>query len=358
MKKFFHKIHYSKSFKPKYFLVFLLLLFLSLFYGIAVNIRQLLYRFNIIKSHKLNAYTISIGNLTTGGTGKTPITSEIANFINKNLNKKVAIISRGYGGKLSNKNTNVISNGEKIFYDSTQAGDESFWMAENTKNTAVLTGKNRIKSGQYAIDNFNSEVLILDDGFQHLKLKRDLDIVLIDCINVFGNGFLLPAGPLREQINQIKRADKVIIVDKQPLDKASEGQSSKIAKMIQEKYQKTPLICHFNPGKVYDLKTNEAVSASCALAFAGIAQPGQFFGFLKNEGIEIIEEKVFSDHYLYTKLDIENLIANAREKGADSIITTEKDAVKIIPLLNEIEPKIRICALKLAVELDIKKILE
>ena len=358
MKTYINKIHYYEEMKPQSWLILGVLLFCSFFYRIIIQTRQLLYKFKILKSTKLNAYVISIGNLTTGGTGKTPITCEIANYINKHLHKKVAIISRGYGGQLSNKNTNVISDGENIFYNSIQAGDEPFWMAANSNHTAVITGKNRVKSGQYAIDNFKSKILLLDDGFQHLKLKRNLDIVLIDCIKVSGNGFLLPAGPLRETENQIKRADKVIIVNKKHFDKTSEKQCEKVAKKIQEKYKKNCLFCKIKPEKIYDLKTNEPVNTAKTIAFAGIGQPEFFFNYLKNQNIELLDEMIFVDHYLYTKIDIENIIKKAQEKGADSIITTEKDAVKLMSFLNEIDSDIKICALKLSVELDLEELLK
>jgi len=358
MKTYINKIHYTQDIKTLDRLVLFILLFCSFFYGIIVKIRQVLYKFNILKSSKLKAYVISIGNLTTGGTGKTPVTCEIANYIHEKLNKRVAIISRGYGGQLSNKNTNIISNGEKIFYDSLQAGDEPFWMAKNCKNTAIITGKSRIKSGQYAIDNFKSAVLLLDDGFQHLKLKRDLDLVLIDCIKVFGNGFLLPAGPLRETENQIKRANKVIVVNKKPFDESSEKQCQELAESIFKKYNKKALFCKLIPDKIYDLKTNTEIKPAKAIAFAGIGQPEFFFNSLKNQKIELLSEMVFEDHYLYTKIDIENIINKAREKGADSIITTEKDAVKLTRFINEINYDIKICALKLSVELDLEKLLE
>lgn len=358
MKTYINKIHYYEKMKPLDCIVLSILLFCSFFYGIIVRIRQLLYKFKILKSVKLNAYVISIGNLTTGGTGKTPITCEIANYINKNIDKQVAIISRGYGGMLSNKNTNIISDGKNIFYDSIQSGDEPYWMAINSNKTAVITGKNRVKSGQHAINNFESKILLLDDGFQHLKLKRDLDIVLIDCIKVLGNGFLLPAGALREHENQIKRADKIIIVNKKPFDKASEEQCEKIAKNMWDKYGKESLVCKLKPDKIYDLKTNEPVNICRAIAFAGIGQPEFFFNSLKHQNIKLLSEKIFTDHYLYTKLDIENIINKAQEKGADSIITTEKDAVKLMPFLNEINSDIKICALKLSVDMNLEELLK
>lgn len=357
MKTYIQKIHYNESMKPKDYPVLCALRVCSIFYSLIINIRYLFYKFNILKSTKLDAYIISIGNLTTGGTGKTPITCEIANYINKYLNTTSAIISRGYGGKLSNKTINIISNGKNILFNAEKAGDEPFWMAVNTKDTPILTGKNRIKSGQYAIDNFKSNILLLDDGFQHLKLKRDMDIVLIDCMKVFGNGFLLPAGPLREPENQIKRADKIIIVNKKPFDKESEAQCEKIYQKIYQNYSKKSVFCKIKPDKIYNLKTNIPVISQKSLAFAGIGQPEFFFNYLKNAGIELVSEIVFEDHYLYTKLDLENLIEKAQKMGADSIITTEKDAVKLMDFLSELNSEIKICALKLNVEMDLKELL-
>ena len=204
------KIHYNKN--AKGFLI-KLLEFASIFYGIGSRLKNWLYDQNILKPEKVNAFVISVGNLTTGGVGKTPVVSEIAKyFILKG--EKTAIISRGYGGKLSNKNINVISDGQKIYYNANLAGDEPFWLAENTKGAAVITSKNRYKACEYAIENLGVTKIILDDGFQHRKLYRDMDIILMDSEKCFGNEKLLPAGPLREGIESFKRVNKLVIVSK------------------------------------------------------------------------------------------------------------------------------------------------
>jgi tetraacyldisaccharide 4'-kinase len=355
MKTYFHKIHYYEHLKPIDRLILPLLWICSVFYGLITAVRTFLYEKKLIRSKRLNAFVISIGNLTTGGTGKTPVTCEIANFISSSLNKKVAIISRGYGGELSNKNTNIISDGENIFYNSQEAGDEPFWIAKNAVSSAVITGKSRIKSGQYAIDNFKSDVLILDDGFQHIKLQRNLNIVLIDLHKVFGNSFLLPAGPLRESIKQLKRADSVVIVNKKPFEENAKTKYQELSEEISKKHKINCLYCELKPDKIYDLRTNTEVFPTKAFAFAGIGQPEFFFNSLKQKNIELVSEKIFEDHHIYTKQEIENITKSAHEKGCEFIVTTEKDAVKL-NFLEDINPDIKICALKLGVELDLMKL--
>ncbi|HSA06238.1 MAG TPA: tetraacyldisaccharide 4'-kinase [Candidatus Gastranaerophilales bacterium] len=354
MKTYFSGIHYGKNLKIRDKLALIFLIPASYLYGFIIYIRNFLYDIKLIKSAKLPAYMISIGNLTTGGTGKTPITSFIAN----NIAVKTAVISRGYGGKLSNKNTNIISDGEKLFCSAEFAGDEPFWIAENSKGTVVITGKNRIKSAQYAIKNFNSQVLILDDGFQHRKLHRDLNILLIDSEKMFGNNFLLPAGPLREPLNQIKRADKVIIVNKNPYIKGSEEKIKKLQEVLKNKYSKESFICEFRTEKIYNIMTGQAIEQiNKAAAFSGIAQPESFFSILEEKNINILQKKVFSDHYLYKIEDIKSLIEDAANLGADAIITTEKDSVKIRDLIKHAQIKMPVCALQLQVNIDIKSIL-
>ncbi|OGI02568.1 MAG: tetraacyldisaccharide 4'-kinase [Candidatus Melainabacteria bacterium GWF2_37_15] len=287
----------------------------------AVSFRNFLYDRGLLKNTKLSAFVISIGNITTGGTGKTPVTCEIANYLNKQ-GKKVAVISRGYGGKLNNKKTNIISSGrsgEKIYYNAELAGDEPYWIAKNSPGTVVITGKDRIKSGKFAINEFNAEVLILDDGFQHRKLHRDLDIVLVDSEKLYGNGFLLPAGPLREPVSELRRATRIIKPEK------------------------------------YCEKIN---GINRVLAFTGIAQPDSFFKFLEEQSIEIIIKKVFPDHYLYTEEDIKTLCDEAQKVDAEALITTEKDIVKIEPILDKVGSQIPIHALKLKVNLDVENILQ
>jgi tetraacyldisaccharide 4'-kinase len=352
MKDLFRKIHYSEPLccieKIAASFVMPLSVVASFAYRFVTDIRNFLYDTRLIKSEKLPAYVISIGNLTTGGTGKTPVTAEIANQLTA-AGKRVAVVSRGYGGKLDIKNTNIISDGKEVFHTAEMAGDEPYWIATNAPGTVVITGKNRVRSGKLAIEKFNCDVLLVDDGFQHRKLQRDLDIVLIDGERVFGNGLLLPVGPLREPANNIKRADEVIIVNK---NVTASYKTLCLQNEWKSKYGIEPYICEFIPDKIYNIQTGQiAEEIKLAVAFTGIGQPGSFFSFLDAKGIKLAAKKTFPDHYLYTDNDLKEIIKTARELGASGLITTEKDAVKIKPYIEQIDAQIPVYALKLKVDL-------
>ena len=218
MKRFIAKIHYEKTLFLEEKFVYFLLFFPKIFYYLAVQIRLFLYKSKVLKQKNVNAFVISVGNITTGGTGKTPVCIELANYFTS-IDTKNAILSRGYGGKLSNTIVNTISDGTNIFYNADFSGDEPYLLASNTDNTVVLTSKNRVDAAQKAINEYQSEVLILDDGFQHIKLTRDLNIMLVDGVLKFGNKKILPQGPLREPLSEIKRADIILVMNKLALDK-------------------------------------------------------------------------------------------------------------------------------------------
>lgn len=327
------KIHYNKN--AKGFLV-KLLEFASIFYGLGSGLKNKLYDKNIIKPKKVDAFVISIGNITTGGVGKTPIVAQIANYLTSN-GEKVAIVSRGYGGELSNNNINVISDGKNIFYNAKLAGDEPFWLAQNAKKTIVITTKNRYKGAKYAIENFGASKIILDDGFQHRKLHRDLDIVLMDSKMGFGNEKLLPAGPLREGMEAFSRIDKFVIVSKD----TEHSRAEKLAKIMAKKMKIETFICYTEPDFVYNIKTGEKLPERTeAVALCAIGQPKQFYDFLNN--YEISQTIDFDDHHGYTE----------KELPAGIIITTEKDAVKMKDFQRN-----DIFALKLKTIIDVKNLL-
>ena len=328
------KIHYDKNSKSSILLC--LLDFMSIFYGVASSFKNFLYDNNILKSKRVEAYVISVGNLTTGGVGKTPVVSEIAKYlIDKGY--RSAIVSRGYGGQLSNKNINVISNGDKIFFDAKLAGDEPFWLAENTKGAVVITCKNRFKAAEFAVNNFKADYIILDDGFQHRKLHRDFDIVLADSKMLFGNEKLLPAGPLREGFEAFKRINKFIIVSKG----TNHQRAEKLAGIMQKKNKIPAQICRIEPDIVYNIKTKEQLSKeTTATAVCAIGQPEQFYGFLSEYNIK--EKVSFDDHHLYNEKDLPQ----------GTIITTEKDAVKMMNFERN-----DIYALKLKTTIDIETLL-
>lgn len=329
------KLHYTKE--PKG-LLFSLLKFCSIFYGIGSGFKNLLYDKNIIKPKKVDAFVISVGNFTTGGVGKTPVVAEIAKyFVEKG--ERVAIISRGYGGKLNNKEVHVISDGINLYYKADMAGDEPYWLAVNLNMCAVLTCSNRYKAAEYAIKELGVTKIILDDGFQHRKMARDVDIVLVDSEKMFGNENLLPAGPLREGMEGFKRVNELVIVSKN----VDHTRAEKIAKIMQKKQGIKTTVCKIEPDYAYNIISGEHLQNGAEIiALSAIGQPEQFYKFLEKD-YNIKEKITFDDHHQYTENDIANI--------AGTIVTTEKDAVKLA-LLN----KHNIYALKLKTVLNVESL--
>lgn len=328
------KIHYNKDAKG---LLLKLLEFGAIFYGIGSGLKNLLYDKNILKPKKVDAFVISVGNITTGGVGKTPVVSEIAKYFVAQ-GKKVAIVSRGYGGKLSNKNVNVISDGEKVFYNAQLAGDEPFWLATNSKGAIVITTKNRFEGAKYAVEKFGVTKIILDDGFQHRKLHRDLDIVLMDSKMGFGNEKLLPAGPLREGLEAFSRIDKLVVVSKN----VDHSRAEKLAKIMAKKMKVEAFVCKTEPDYVYNIKTGEKLAQGTeATALCAIGQPQQFYAFLG--GYKIKQTIDFDDHHSYVE----------EELPEGLIITTEKDAVKMQKFSRD-----DIFALKLKTVIDVENLIK
>ena len=329
------KLHYTKE--PKG-LLFSLLKFCSIFYGIGSGFKNLLYDKNIIKPKKVDAFVISVGNFTTGGVGKTPVVAEIAKyFVEKG--ERVAIISRGYGGKLNNKEVHVISDGINLYYKADMAGDEPYWLAVNLNMCAVLTCSNRYKAAEYAIKELGVTKIILDDGFQHRKMARDVDIVLVDSEKMFGNENLLPAGPLREGMEGFKRISELVIVSKN----VDHTRAEKIAKIMQKKQGIKTTVCKIEPDYAYNIISGEHLQNGAEIiALSAIGQPEQFYKFLEKD-YNIKEKITFDDHHQYTEDDIANI--------AGTIVTTEKDAVKLA-LLN----KNNIYALKLKTVLNVESL--
>lgn len=327
------KIHYDKNAKG---LFVKLLEFGSIFYGIGSGLKNKLYDNGLLKPKKVNAFVISVGNITTGGVGKTPVVSEIAKYLIQN-GEKVAIISRGYGGKLSNKNINVISDGEKIFYNAKLAGDEPFWLAQNSKGVIVITTKNRYEGAKFAVEKFGATKIILDDGFQHRKLYRNLDIVLMDSKMGFGNEKLLPAGPLREGMEAFSRIDRLVVVSKD----IDHSRAEKLAKIMSKKMKVKTTVCNTEPDYVYNIKTGEKLADNSEItAICAIGQPKQFYQFLDNYKIKQTID--FDDHHIYTEEELPDGI----------IVTTEKDAVKMKDFTRN-----DIFALKLKTSVDVNELL-
>lgn len=308
------------------------LLFFSSIYGIILKIRSFLYIAGLLKKRLLNAKVISVGNLTVGGTGKTPMVIAIAEILMKN-NKKTAVLSRGYKSK-GEGNLKIVSDGNEIKLNTVSAGDEPYLMAERLKGVSVLICPDRYESGRYAIENFTSDTIILDDGFQNLSIKKDIDILLIDAMNPFGSGYLLPRGILREPLSAIKRADIIIITKADYPENISD-----IIETVRFYNPHPPIFKGiYKPSELVNIATGSKediniLKNKSVTIFSGIANPLSFSYLIKNAGADIAKEFIFNDHHFYTKNDIDEIKLSG--KKTDIIITTEKDAVKIRELIKE-----------------------
>src|SRR3989338_4045779 len=214
MKKIIHIWMRWEDMAFLYYLLYLPLYSSSILYGICIKLRYFLYHTGIFKTKRLTCKVISIGNITVGGSGKTPMAIYLAKKL-KEKGRKVIILSRGYKGKV--KGIGVVSDGGNILLDPEDAGDEPYLMAAKLKNIPVIVGKDRYKAGLYAIEKFNPDVIILDDGFQHIRLARDIDFLLIDLRKGFGNGHLFPLGMLREPLSGLKRGTFFLMKGIKPL---------------------------------------------------------------------------------------------------------------------------------------------
>jgi len=317
---------------------------LSILYGTAVKARLALYSSGLLKAGRLGCKVVSVGNITVGGTGKTPTVE----FISRNLQERgfrVAILSRGY--RRAGKGIGIVSDGKEIFLGPDEAGDEPYMLARRLKTVPVLVGTDRYELGRYALERFPLDVVVLDDGFQHIRLKRDLDILLVDGEKGLGNGQMLPRGPLREPLSGIKRAGVVLI------NKAS-PESAGIADSIMEIHSVPALFksCYRAERLVSlwsgEQKGLERLSSAKVLALSAIANPPSFLNLLLSLGGTVVSEVSFSDHYSYTTRDLGGVIDKARMAGADFIVTTEKDAVK----LGHLDPRMETPIYYLEIGLD------
>ncbi|MEW6619646.1 MAG: tetraacyldisaccharide 4'-kinase [bacterium] len=309
-------------------LILFVLDILSFFYYIVIEIKLLLYKTGIMNQHHGRAKVVSIGNITLGGTGKTPAVIQIANLFQ---DKKVVILSRGYKSSYEHKMA-VVSDGKQIFLTPSEAGDEPYLLAKKLPHIPVIIGKNRIKSATYARDRFKAEIIILDDGFQYWRLRRNLDIVLIDGKNPFGNNALFPMGIMREPIKNLKRADIFIITKiDQSLNRNEIIQNLKRINLkapILESIHKPIKFIEFDSKKEYPL---EFIKDLDILALSSIADPDSFETILKKLTTKKFIHLKFPDHYVYTKNDINKLIDYLQ--GVSFIVTTEKDMVRLQDLI-------------------------
>src|ERR1041385_7392978 len=318
------------------------LFFLSKVFQVLVKTRRFLYNVRILRDSTLGVQVIAIGNLTVGGTGKTPVVEKFAREL-RDQGRNVAILSRGYRSKpaplherILNKillradttPPRVVSDGRSLLLDSESAGDEPYMLASNLKDVVVLVDKDRVKAGRYAIEKFGCDTLLLDDGFQYWKLRgRRQDIVLIDYQQPFGNQHLLPRGTLREPPSHLSRASYIFITK-------SDGNTEKLRRRIHQYNATAGVIeCVHHPLYFEDVFTGERydldfLKEKKIASLTGIAQPESFEQSLVNLPCELVYSKRFADHHRFSQQEVLNVINRGKKRQAQVILTTQKDAVR------------------------------
>lgn len=311
----------------------------SFAYGVGSYARMSAYACGIKPRIKSAVSVISIGNITCGGTGKTPLTIYLARrFVEAGY--KPAILSRGYKRK-SHVPSVIVSDGQRILCRSEDSGDEPYLMASKCKGAVVIVGADRTYSAQVAVEKHNCNIIILDDGFQHLRLRRDLDIVLLDYFDDMKEDRLLPAGRLREPLSALSRAS-LIVISKVP-ENADQERLQELSQLIDKYAPGTPAgLVRFPAGRLIDysqfpvlntefsqLANTADISKKKGIAFAGLAKPAAFFASLKKMGMDIVGEHSYPDHHWYSNQEMLSLVNTADKMAAEFLITTEKDMVRI-----------------------------
>ncbi len=307
----------------------ILLLILSKGFGYIVRCRNALYDRHLLKSRTLPCFVICVGNITVGGTGKTPMTRYLARCIS-GWGIKTAIITRGYGGSMENKG-GVVSDGNTVFVGPKMAGDEPYMLAK-TVSVPVIAGQNRHQSARLAMDRFSAQVLILDDGFQHRKIKRDLNLLLMDATRPIGNGYLMPRGTLREPVSGANRADWVVFTRSvgTTTPQAFDTVAPYIQNRPQFKTQHAPFLF-----KYQSLETAETLLDITHLKgrhvtlFSGIAMNASFKKSCEDAGMIVNGHLWFDDHHNYTPEDMDHILLEFEAQTSEMVVTTHKDFTKL-----------------------------
>jgi len=334
---------------------------LSFIYERLVQLRLYLYRKRVFRERALGCLVISIGNLTVGGTGKTPIVEKFARALQSG-GRRVAILSRGYKSvprkrswldRIQKKDVDpprVVSDGKSLLLDSLTAGDEPYMLAHNLRDVIVLVDKDRVKSGRFAIDKWNIDTLLLDDGLQYLHLKHRLDMVLVDRQAPFGNEFLLPRGTLRESPRNLRRASYIFIT------KNTGEPNNALIQRIRHFNRTAEIIeCAHKPLYLQNVYTGERLPLEHLRdafigSLCGIAVPDSFEGGLKALGAHVDLAKQYIDHHYYTEAELRSFIGRCIRRDLAMIVTTEKDAVRM-PRLPEADVKVPIYFLRVEIEI-------
>ena len=308
----------------------------SFIFAFVVWLRYLLYNTGVIRRFPLGVQVISIGNVTAGGTGKTPVTEIFARTLAAE-GRKVAILSRGYRRKEAPwwqrmftqvvEPPLVVSNGKHVLLDAATGGDEPYMLASNLPGVAVVVDRNRVKAGRYAVKRFGTNTIILDDGFQYQKLKHSIEVVLVDSTNPFGNGNILPRGILREPARNLKRADIIFLTK-------CRGDVTAVKNEIR-RYNKTADIveCNHTPRLLRDVWSREEyplswIQGKTLCTLSGIASPKGFENSLRHLGAKVVWCERYADHHRYDSSEVLYALNRTADMGADALVTTEKDAVR------------------------------
>ena len=329
---------------------------ISCIFAFVVAVRYFFFKNGIFRRFPLGVQVISIGNVTAGGTGKTPVTEIFARTL-ASEGRKVAILSRGYRRKEAPwwqriftqvvEPPLVVSDGKRILLDASVGGDEPYMLASNLPGVVVMVDRNRVKAGRYAIKHLECDTLILDDGFQYQRLKHSIEVVLVDSTNPFGNGNMLPRGILREPARHLKRADIIFLTK-------CKGDVSAVREQV-SKYNRNAKIveCNHTPQILKDIWSKEEFPLSwlkgktlCTLS--GIASPKGFENSLRALGSKVIWCERYADHHRYDSSEILYALNRSADMGADALVTTEKDAVRF-PLFEK--SPVRCLYLRIAIEL-------
>ena len=318
-----------------------ILIFLGKVYGGIIGIRNWLYKKGYKKRYWPGCYVISVGNITVGGTGKTPVVAELARALSKG-GRKVAIVSRGYKSHspswrfrwkykdFSNK-TKVVCDGKELLLSPRIAGDEPYMLAQDLKNVVVITDPDRVRGARYAMREFGVDTIILDDGMQHMRLRRQKDVVLIDANCPFGYGRMLPAGLLREPIEELQRADHILITKARDL--TPEKKEELIEEIRKHNGKADILVSYYEPSELISVHTESRFPLSLlqdlpVMVVTGIAQPEGFVKILETQGANVVCKRFFPDHHRFRRYEIEEIYETAKQFEAKAILITEKDAVR------------------------------
>ncbi len=308
---------------------------LSPLYSAAMKLRALLYQKNILTSQSLEVPVISVGNLSMGGTGKTPMVIYLGRFL-ADRGFRPAVVSRGYHGRAKGA-VNIVSDGNAILMQSKEAGDEPVLISSRLPGTVVATGKKRYLVGEEVIRAHDCNLVIMDDGFQHLKIARDIDLVLFDADHFAGNSRVFPGGELREPVSALHRCDAFIITG---VTEHNFERAGKCEDLLKERFackpvfKVSPTYSNFYKYDISPSSINKSVVAQSDIpeylfAFSGIAQADRFYKMAEQQGIALGGRKSFRDHHLYEANDIMKLTHLATHAGAEGFLTTEKDIVKL-----------------------------